>query len=122
MAAAALALSNVKTRSVGNRKQGTATLTLTASTSAYVDGGISLPTGWSRLLSCPTKVEMAQLTGPLTASTIDIGYFGKVDIANGKVALFGGASSAAEDVPLEELTTANLTDGTYTTTLLIQGY
>ena len=123
MVALALSLGNVRTMPIGNRRQGTATLTMVASTSTYNNSGHDLPEGWAGLLGAPTKVEFATLDGPLVASTIDLTFAGKIDVTGGKLVIYGGATTAAEDKTLEELPNgASITNGTYTATLLVQGY
>ena len=123
MAALSLALSNVTTRSVGNRKQGTATLTLTASTSTYTTGGVSMPTGWRNTLGCPNTIDFHALSGPMMLATPVMGLVAHIDLTTNKLILFGGATTAAEDTPLEELldSTVSISDGSYTCKLMTQG-
>ncbi|MBU0599150.1 hypothetical protein KKF61_09285 [Patescibacteria group bacterium] len=122
MAAPTLALSSVSTRSVGNQKQGTATLTLTsASSDTYTNGGVTMPTGWKNTLGCPNSISFHCLSGPLMGSTPEVGYLAHIDVTNGKLILFGGQADSTTEALIELPTSEVIATGTYSCKIMVQG-
>ena len=123
MAAVSVTLTNVTSRSVGDRIQATALLSMVISSTNYVTGGFPMPTGWRNTMRCPDTMDFHSLSGPLMLATPAEGQLGHVDLTTNTLVLFGGATTAAEDVPLEELppSSSAIADGTYTCYIMTQG-
>lgn len=110
----------------GNLKVRVVRLTLVFATSTYVDDGLSDATNfpaatWFKRLKF-NRVFFAIPMGLLKLATNSVAYPFSVDTTNAKIVLFGGATTAAEDVGLEEIPdSAALTNGTYTADVLMIG-
>ena len=128
MAAATVAFSLISGEDVerwGRRKARIATLTMVASTSTYVDGGLADATNYTAAFALKLGFNSIQRVVPITMlrlSTFENAFPFEVDMTNRKVVLYGGATTAAEDKNLEEIPNgASITDGTYTATVLLIG-
>jgi len=122
MADATLTLTNVSTRSVGNRKQGTGTLNLvSASSDTYPTGGIAMPTGWKNEMGCPNAQDFVLITpeGLSTVATVAAGFY---DSSADKFVMMGGDGTTAGINQLSQVKNAAvIPTGTYPMKIIVQG-
>lgn len=84
-------------------------LTLTGDASGTANGstGITMPTGWRGPLGVANNLQYVAPFVLQVTATPDIAYLATIDVANDKLILIGGASTAAEDKPFEALPTSH---------------
>lgn len=120
-----LALSNIRTQSVGARTQGIATLTLTGDGSNYADDGIAMPTGWKSALGLHVGIVDHIPPVVLRATTTtnrEALYLGIIDDVAGKVVLASmDTSGAGANQILVELGAVAIPAGTYAGKIVAQG-
>jgi len=126
LASSAITVTRVRKMAVGNKFESTFTVTLTGDGSGtWTTVGLAMPSGWKSKIGLPTKVETVIQATPLVVSgaSPNISYTGMIDLTNDTLFLNGGATTAAEDVPLEALpSTFTPAAAAYTGTFIARGY
>lgn len=126
LASSAITVTRVRKMAVGNKFESQFTVTVTGNASGtWAVSGIAMPSGWKSKIGLPNKVETVMQLTPLViaGASPDIAYTGSIDLTNDKLFLIGGADTAAEEKPLESLTTNHTpAAAAYTGTFIARGY
>lgn len=126
LASSAITVTPVRRMAVGNRFESQFTVTLTGDASGtWTTVGLAMPSGWKRKIGLPNKVDAVTMLTPMViaGASPNLSYTGMIDLANDKLFLNGGATTAAEDVPLEALpSTHTPAAAAYTGTFLARGF